>query len=290
MITPAVIGAALGAGLGFSVFLTLFALMPAAPALGPILHPQSVDEVASRRGRGWRVVQRRLAGIAPAAHLRVLGKTSNEFVTSVVLSALLGLALPAALSLLLAALGIHTGLYLPVGLCLAGAAVFVWISYNDLSRKAAAARRECRRAICSYITLVATKHANGHGATESLMGAARLGHGWVFLRIRERLHRAQMNSTEPWEELRQLSDDLGVPELASIGNNMQAAGRSGATVYQSLRALARSLRGQVLNDELTVAAARTTAMEAPVALILLVIMVLAMYPYIAGLAISPVGH
>ncbi len=290
MITPAVIGAVLGAGLGLSVFLALVALTPATPALGPILHPQPIDELVTRRGRAWRGVQRRLGGIAPEANLRVLGKTSGEFVTSVVLSGLLGLALPGALTLLLGAIGIRTGVYLPVGVCLAVAAAFVWMAYNDVSRKAAAARRECRRAICSYLDLVATKHANGHGATESLMGAARLGHGWVFLRIRERLLQAQMDSAEPWDGLRNLSRELGVPELGSIGEIMQAAGRSGASVYDSLRARAAGLRQQILNDDLTVAAARTTAMEAPVALILLVIMVLAMYPYVASLAITPVGH
>jgi tight adherence protein C len=289
MIAPAVIGALLGAGLGLSLFLTLFALMPATPALGPILHPQ-LATTARRNGRLWRGVQQRLSGIAPQANLRVLGKTPGEFVTNVVLSGLIGLALPGMLAALLAAIGLRIGTYLPLGICLVVAAAFVWMVYNDVSRKADAARRECRRAVCSYLDLVAAKHANGHGATESLMGAARLGHGWVFVRIRERLLQAQMDSAEPWEGLRQMSRELGVPELGSISEIMQAAGRSGASVYQSLRARAAALRKQVLNEDLTVAASRTTAMEAPVALILLMIMVLAMYPYIAGLSITPVGR
>ncbi len=290
MISTATLAALFGAGFGLAVWLALYAVMPSTPALGAVLSPRAAAVSNTRSDRIKRGLHQRVAPYAPAADLRILGKSTEEFVLGLAATAAIGLALPTAGSLLLALVGLRFGIVTPVVVTLAMAAGFVWIGIADVKRKAEAARRECRQAICSYLDLVATMHYNGYGSAAALMRAASIGRGWVFERIRETLLRAQLQGVEPWEGLRNLGGELGVDELAGVGDVMQAAGVSGAHVYQSLRARARSLRKQVLNDQLTAANSRTTAMEAPVALVLIVLMVLMLYPYIATITVTPPGR
>lgn len=290
MINTVTWAALLGAGFGLSVWLAVNALMPAAPTLAAVMQPRAAAVSNRKRDRFKRALHQRFAPYAPVTDLRIIGKSTEEFVLGIAATAAIGLALPAVGALLLAMVGLRIGFATPFVVTLAVAAGFVLIGFADVKRKASNARKECRRAICSYLDLVATMHYNGYGAQAALMRAASLGQGWVFARIRETLLRAQLEGNEPWQGLRELGAELGVDELAGMGDIMQAAGVSGAHVYQSLRARARSLRKQVLSDQLTAANARTTAMEAPVALVLIVLMVLALYPYIATITVTPTGR
>lgn len=293
--TPTWIGAVavLGAGFGLGVFLAGNELRPASPALGAALarlQPPagSVREVQTSTVAGR--VAHRMPRIIPATDLRLLGRTPDEFVTSLTAATLIGLALPSVLLGLLALAGRGIGISIPVGAALGFAALLIVIVYRDIAYKATAARRDCRRAVCTFIDLVALQRAAGRGTEESLNRAASKGSGWVFGRIRRTLLRAELEVTTPWDGLKALGSDLGVSELSDIGDIMQAAGVAGAQVYRTLRARATSLRAQIRADELSRAELRTTQLEIPGALLLIVLMLLALYPFIARLLDNPTVH
>jgi hypothetical protein len=228
--------------------------------------------------------------IIPVADLRLLGRTPEEFVTSLIVTGFIGLALPTVVLGFLVLMGRTFSVGVPVVGALGCAALLILIVYRDVDQKAATARRECRRAVCTFIDLVALQRAAGRGTEESLTRAASKGSGWVFARIRQQLLRAELEVSAPWDGLKQLSTDLGVPELGDLGDIMQAAGVTGAQVYRTLRARAKSLRGQIRTDELARAELRTTKLEIPGALLLVVLMLLALYPFLARLVSAPGGN
>ncbi len=290
--TPTWIGisAVLGAGFGLALFLVAHELRPASPALGPALARLQPPPGADSLTGGSKTVGRlaaRLHRIIPATDLRLLGRTPEEFVTSLLVTALIGLLLPSVLLGLMALAGRSYGIGIPVVATVGFAAFLLLIVYRDVGRKAVTARRECRRAICTFIDLVALQRAAGRGTEESLTRAASKGNGWVFARIRQTLLRAELEVTAPWDGLKQLGADLGVPELGDLGDIMQAAGVTGAPVYRTLRARATSLRGQIRTDELARAELRTSQLEIPGALLLIVLMLAALYPFAARLLAAP---
>lgn len=289
--TPALFAVALGLGAGFGLGVVLLVgeLLPATPSLGPALArlQPPITGAGRERASTLTTVTSRLSRIIPADELRVLGRTSEQFVTSLIVTALLGLALPGMLLLLLAAMGRSLPAAVPIAALLGFPVLLVWILHRDVRQKAATARAEARRAICSYLDLVALQRAAGRGSVECLERAAEIGHGWVFQRIQETLLRSRWQMSEPWAALKQLAADMGVPALGDLGDIMQAAGVTGAQVFRSLRARAAGLRKQILADELAQAETRTSKLEIPAALLLIVIMLAAIYPFVAQLTAGP---
>lgn len=281
--------AVVGAGFGLGLFLLFHELAPASPALGPALDRLQPLPGAAPNGRRTALgpLTARLDRLVPTADLRLLGRTPEEFVTSLVVTALIGLALPSVLLGLLRLLGRGFAPGVPVVAALGCAGLLILLLYRDVTTKAANARRECRRAVCTFIDLAALQRAAGRGTEESLHRAASKGSGWVFTRIRQALLRAELEVTPPWTGLQRLGAEMGVPELGDLGDIMQTAGVSGAQVYRTLRARATSLRGQIRTDELARAELRTSQLEIPGALLLVVLMLLALYPFAARLMAGP---
>lgn len=284
------IAAVIGAGFGLALFLAAHELLPASPALGPALarlQPPAGAEPYLRRSKLISPLAERMRRVIPTTDLRLLGRTPEEFVTSLIVSGFIGLVLPTVLIGLLSLMGRSFGIGVPVIAALGCAALLIFVAYRDVNHKAVTARRECRRAVCTFIDLVALQRAAGRGTEESLTRAASKGSGWVFARIRQQLLRAELEITAPWDGLKKLSFELGVPELGDLGDIMQAAGVTGAQVYRTLRARAKSLRAQIRTDELARAELRTSQLEIPGALLLIVLMLLALYPFAARLFAAP---
>jgi hypothetical protein len=149
--------------------------------------------------------------------------------------------------------------------------------------KAAVARAEFRRAMCTYMGLSASQVLDGHGPMESLERAAAICHGWVFTRIRGALLRAQLMLTPPWDELKALARQINVVELSDLADIMRTAGNEGANVAETLRARADSLRDQIRADALSDAEVRTSKLDIPASALILVLIVLIGYPFISRL-------
>jgi tight adherence protein C len=272
---------------GLGVFLIIRGLVPAGPALGPALerlHPR--PEVAHPRSKEGLVesLTRVLRLAPPMTELRLIGQTVDRYVLEKVGYALFGLLFPAFLTEILSLLGIGLHWYVPtvVGIgCAIGMFLLVDVS---IKQKAAKAREEFRRVVATYLTLVGLVRYAGSGAVESLEQAARIGDGWVFDRIRHALDTARYANEAPWNRLRQVSVEIGVPDLGEVGDIMSLVGDQGAQVYQTLISRAQSMRTALRTAEQKRAATATTLLYIPTTMLLFVFIILIGYPALVRVA------
>jgi len=273
-----------GSAIGLGLFLVIRETLPATPALGPALRRLHATSGASHaaaapgRRHDW------LGGLSrwlrpPRRDLALLGRTPEQYTLSLLVSALIGLAVPGVAMVLITAAGFHLPFIVPAiaGLGLAGFAAF--IAHHDVLSKAKRARREFSRAVCTYLDLVALQLSAAHGPVQALEQAAAVCDGWVFERIREALHLAQLQMQSPWDELRSLADQIGVPELGDVGAIMQSSGSEGAQVHETLRTRADALRDQIRTDNLARAEAVTGRLDIPGAFLVFILMGFVLYPF-----------
>ena len=140
-------------------------------------------------------------------------------------------------------------LYIPVFASIALAAVMFLLPDYNARDDARQARTEFSRALGAYIDLVALERHNGAGPRQAMEAAATIGDSWVFTRLSEELARTRWSGLTPWEALRALADELGLPELDDLADIMRLSGEEGAQVYASLRARSAAMRTAMLNTE-----------------------------------------
>lgn len=283
---PLTIGVLGGGTLGLGLFLLLREALPADPALGPALrrlHQSTVvsqPAVPTRRDPEW------LTGLArwlrpPHRQLALIGETPERYALALVLSGLIGLAAPAVLAAAFFLAGIRTPVVLPTAAALGLAFLTMLMAHRNVLVRAERARREFRQAVCAYLDLVALQLSAAHGPVQALERAATVCDGWVFERIRDALRLAQLQMHAPWQELRELAEKIGIPELGDVGAIMQSSGTEGAQVHESLRGRADSLRDQIRTDSLARAEAVTSRLDVPGALLVFVLVGFVIYPFMA---------
>ncbi|WP_435821119.1 type II secretion system F family protein [Micromonospora lupini] len=275
-----------GATIGLGLFLVVRELVPATPALGPALRrlhqPPGTGRVAAPTSRrlDWLTGPSRWLR-PPHRQLALIGQTSEQYALSVLLSALIGLATPTLLGVALFVLGVSLPIVVPVLGGLGMALIAGLLAHRSVLAKADAARDEFRQAVCTYLDLVALQLSAAHGPVQSLERAAAVCDGWVFDRLQESLRIAQMQMHAPWDELRDLADKIGIPELGDVGAIMRSSGSEGAQVHETLRSRADSLRDQIRTDNLARAEGVTSRLDIPGALLVFVLLGFVVYPFIA---------
>ncbi len=284
-----------GAVLGTGVAVAIAGATRSRPDLGDLLRRMDagrLENLDPRRVRATDSVLEKLGGRLlaqvgegvvrlPRQELDLLGRSPAQHVGAKIGFGLLGLLLP-ALSVAVVAL---TGSSLPIAIPALGGlalAVLFWMVPDiNVREEAANARRDFRYAIASYLELVCLERAADAGPSEALLKAADIGEGWVFSRLRDALTRAELNGIAPWISLKQLSEELGVPELGAPADIMALAGEEGAAVYSTLQAQAASLRGVLLTDAQSEANNASEKMIIPVTALVIIMSLYIGYPAIA---------
>lgn len=215
-----------------------------------------------------------LLRISPAAHL---GKR--------VLFALYGLLLPQLAQALLALAGAAFPFTVPALVSLALAALFWFLPGREVTRSAAAARLIVRHAAASYLERVALARIANSGAAQSLTQTAEVGDGWIFVRMRQVFHQADLAGVTVWDALKQLGDELDIPELTRPADTLALAG-DGAAVYATLQAQARQLRIAMLSDAKAQANEASAAMVLPVTFGVVLMLVFVMIPLTFTILVS----
>lgn len=268
-----------GALAATGVLILVNELLPAPPALGPALQRLHPHLPTGHSRRTARRLLRRFP--IPFESLALLGQSPSRYLTTLVAAALGGLALPVVVAVMLAAAGRSLPgplLAAGAGLSLGLAVLFAVVAHADVQFRARRIRREFRSVVAVYLSLVAMERGSGHGTVESLERAAEIGDGWVMQRIRAALVRARAHHRPPWDELKQLGDEIGVVELSDVGQIMRSSGEGGAQVNRTLLERADSLRDQIRTDALARAEATTGRLEIPGAVLLFILAAFVIYP------------
>jgi hypothetical protein len=274
---------------GFGFYLLLRGALPAGPALGAALQrvhsPAAAAPVAPDSSPLGRWLTARLGDRLRPPHreLRLIGHSTERYVVEKIGFPLVGLIFPFLLTFLLAVMRIELPFLVPVGASLALAVLFFFLVDVSVKQRAAEAREQFVRAVAVYLDLVALERSASHGPVESLERAAKVGTGWVFERIRESLAGARFANVAPWDGLSQVGDEIGVPELGDVGDIMRLSGTEGAQVYQTLVSRSQSLRVALRTKEQDRANTATTLLYIPTSLTVLVLFVLAGYPFLIRL-------
>lgn len=213
----------------------------------------------------------------PAQDLALLRISPAEHLGKKALFALYGLLLPQLLQGLLALAGSPLPFAMPAFVSLALAVLFwLWPS-KEVARDAAAARQVVRHAAASYLERVALARIANSGAAQALTQTAEVGDGWIFARMRQVFHQADLAGVTVWDALKQLGDELDIPELTRPADTLALAGE-GAAVYTTLQAQARQLRIALLSDSKAQANTASAAMILPVTAGVILMLVFVMIP------------
>ena len=262
-------------------------VMRSAPALGPALQrlnspglegSRAVDGDREERWGAWLVEH--VAGLPgvriPSRNLALLGQSPGRFLLTKVALAGAGLLLPPLATIPLVLLGLSAFIPPVVGLI---CAAVLWIGPDLAVRdNAKRAREEFSHAMAAYLDLVALKRAGNTAAEQAMEQAARVGHGWAFLRIQEALARSRVDKVPHWESLARLTAELDLPVLDDIAAIMRQSTDDGASVYATLRSRARNLRSELLVAQAAEANADSEKMTAPGALLAVLVMLLIAFP------------
>lgn len=282
---------------GAGVAVVVGRLLPAQPdlkaaftRLDPDTSVRAVDlpvEVVGLQDKVGLWTQRRAPALlserVPVKDLAVLRRPLHQYYGEKVMLGLLGLILPPLFTYLFTMVGMHLPFTIPVLGSIVLAVLLFVLPDITVRTEAAAARREFIRALASYVDLVAMERASGTGSTQSLEAAAEVGDSWVFARIGEELARARWAGIAPWDGLKELSDQLGLPDLSDLAEIMRISREEGASVTSQLRARANSIRGALLNEDLAKANAAGEQMTVPVSVLALIFLGLIAAPSIMRL-------
>ena len=217
-------------------------------------------------------------GAPPYRELALMRIPVHRFYGEKIVFAILGAIMPVLLMLVASFFGLGLPwIFTPV-LAVAGAVGMFFLPDYNVKDDAKAARKEFGRALASYIDLVALERNSGSGPRQAMEIAANIGDSWVFRRLAEELSRSRWSGLPPWDALRKLSDELGLPELADLADIMRLSGEEGAQVYQTLRSRSQSMRTAELNSALAEANATGERMSIPMSALGLIFMAILVTP------------
>ncbi|MEU4970003.1 type II secretion system F family protein [Streptomyces smyrnaeus] len=288
----------LGCGMGAGLALLVRALVPARAGLGEALRapgPHTGAAGASGaldRDEVWgQWVLRRLSGLPgitlPVRDLELLGSSPAKLVLKKAALAGMGFVWPWVFLLPPMLVGLPMPFAVPGVVGVVTAALGWWIPDLEVRAKAKRARREFAYAMAAYLDLIALQRGADSGPTEALARTAKVAHGWAFRRVDEALMRAQVEKVPPWQALRELTRELGLPALDDVADIMRQSSHDGAAVADTLRKRAASLSTHLLEEQAAEANADSEKMTAPISIVAVLLMFMMGFP--AVLRILSIG-
>ena len=216
--------------------------------------------------------------------LRLQDKSIAEFYADKAVMVIIGALLPALAGAAFAYLTGHLNM-IPTVAVVVGGVIGFFVPDLLLRRRAGNVRTGASEALLVFIDLVTLERLTNASATQALQNAAALSDVPLFAQIRTALERAQLEQQSPYAELRRLSDQLKLPELADIADIMQLD-ETGAALSGTLRARVRELRDAHLTREQIKASAAaegmTIYMTLPALIFGLIFLVAAMLRILTG--------
>ncbi len=182
--------------------------------------------------------------------LTLLDRSLSDLLAEKAIMAMIGVAAPlifAALSLLLG-LGVGwTPVWLSLVLGLVG-----WL-IPDLRLRAASkrVRSDASEALCTFVDLVTLERLANQSSTAALHSAAGVADSPLFSQLRLALERTRLEQRPAWQALRQVGNELELPQLAELSDVIRLD-EQGAALSAVLRARSAELRNaQLAADKVT---------------------------------------
>ncbi|MCX4554237.1 hypothetical protein [Streptomyces sp. NBC_01500] len=284
-------GLVCGAAIGGGLFLVVRELLPSRPDMEAVLdrleqtqHTPAASASGSVAATSlWERAGESILKSAghrlsvPRADLDLLGKSPAHHVGTKVVGSLLALVMP-QLAVLLLMLG---GTALPFAWPLLGSVLFaayIWFSADaDVRSKAKAARLEVRYAVASFLERAQLERGANVGPEAAVQRTAEVGDHWILTRIRAALKRSELAGLPQWEALRQLGEQLDIPELVAPAESFSLAG-AGASIQKTLETQAVILRQRLLTDKQAAANAASERLVVPGTVLFAVTLALFAYP------------
>jgi tight adherence protein C len=232
------------------------------------------DEVAARGHDNTRLRQ----------NLEITRTTLEAHLTRVLGLALVGLIGPVVIvNVLFATIGLGWPPVLGPVLGVLLAAAMVVVAHRELIENATMARAEFRRALSTFLDLVAMSTQAGRGHAEALPASAAIGSGWTFTLLRDAIDGARFSGITPWHALGRLGDHIGVPELVDLDGALRIAHEDGAKVKATLVARAETLRAQRIADAEAEANTATESMKFALIVMVFAFLAYELYPSVTRL-------
>ena len=280
-----------GAGMGGLLLCVDGWRQPHPPLERVIAHLRRQGPIGTSRELGplaivqhFRAGGRRLASIAPrlfpsSIELRRVERSLDAHLGVVACSALVGALGPMAVLGVLQAFGVVSlGVFIPLGLALAGLVVGPLVVHAAVVDRAREVETDLRFQLSAYLDVVTMLLAGNSGHEGALEQAARAGDGRLFVELRRRMREVGATGKSLVEALSTTADELGLVELQQVAATTALSSAEGAPVARTLAAKCSTLRSTLATEQESEARLRTSRLTAPIVGMALIFMALVIYP------------
>ncbi|PFG18324.1 type II secretion system protein F (GspF) [Propionicimonas paludicola] len=207
---------------------------------GQLTPPEQASGTGIDRLGSWvRIRVGRPVTEATSRRLRLIGRSVDRHYAGKALGAMVGLALPWLVNLLVGA-G-TTAIGWPAAATAALGLAGFFLPDLLLRGREAASAADNTEALLTFFDLVTLERLANRSSGQALRSAALVSDAAVFVAIRDALERARLEQRQPYSDLHQLADELQLPALGDLADVL-ALEDSGASLADSLRARVRELR------------------------------------------------
>lgn len=214
-----------------------------------------------------------------AQPLRLIGRPVDVHVGVLALGALAGFVAPTIILGALQLSGAATvGVWVPLGLSLAVAALVPVIVHSDAIARAADVTIDLRHQLGAYLDMVTMLLAGNTGYEGALEQAARAGDGLLFRELRRRMREVATTGHSMVRALDLVAEDYGLVELEQVAATATLSATEGAPVARSLSAKCSTLRSTLAAEQEAAARVRNDKVTPPLVGMALLFMALIIYP------------
>ena len=211
--------------------------------------------------------------------LRLVDRSVEMHVGSLVLAALAGSVVPALVLGVLQAVGVLSiGLWIPAALSLVAAVVAPMLVHSTTMATSTEVAVDLRHQLGAYLDMVTMLLAGNTGYEGALDQAARAGDGLLFRELRRRMREAGTTGQSLVRALERVADDYGIVELEQVAATATLSAAEGAPVARSLAAKCSTLRSTLAAEQEADARVRNDKVTPPLVAMALLFMALIIYP------------
>lgn len=235
---------------------------------------------------GWERWRSRLLDATPPSvgpDLALLGKTSEELLTTRLTFAAVGAILVGLIAVLAAPAAVW-----PVA-AVAGAGIGWWLGLHEVRDEADKRRRTMGLALAAWTQMAAMLIKAGVGVEAAMRLAAANGTHWSFDALTTALDRAVKNRQPIWAALHALGEEVDVDEIRQVAAELRLTEEVGGSPTDALITRAETLREQEAADQMAAVKKAEIKQGLPVSLLVVCLVVYVIYPVVQTFITSGAG-